>query len=605
MKRMRLSWRLPTAFSRWTRLTRGPGVTQSRGLTRALPGGLTGSLAVLPRPPLPWTSAVMALLIVLPSLALWRWPRPRAEGLEQLMASASLLQSFPATPGRRLPNLWRQRLGEGLGAALWQRQTRPWWQIWGPEGHGLPFLVLQASGWPLELSKPLPPQALRINDLMVVAPDPLSRQSLADSLRPQQRRSRGLHSRCLERLSVDQAVFWNPTALGAMVGPLAPLMQRFQEGCLSLSLEAKGLSWEGEATSVDGVLAQLDTAAIPVADPVATLPLPADELLEVQGGSLQDLLEGLLSRQLIREPLALRYGLDSERLRGLRFAPFRLRLRPQPQGPFQASLELQVRLRQSPQMWLPVLERLAQSLRDQGFKEIPFALAATLPSTPTAPATEPKPETSSKAATPPPGSTAPQAVMAPKASGVTTAESANKADSPNTADTTNKSVNPGKNAAEAPPTTTSGIGSGNPSARQTKPLHPRPSVNPLAMAWRRSDGAVVGGWRWIAAPSGQDAEVLFFLGPAPAQVRLMPSRAFPRERSLQLRVRPRALDQLGLLPADVPQVVRGSEQLWTLSEPLTAPTVFVPVSRLRGGLSLAPCADGVHCAAVRQPPSPP
>lgn len=500
------------------------------------------ALAAVPRPPLPWTSSLIALLLLGPSLALWRWPRPRAEGLEQLMASASLVQSFPATPARRLPELWRQRLGEGLGDAIWQRQTRPWWQIWGPEGQGGPFLVLQASGWPPQLSKPLPPQVLRLSDLMVVAPDPPSRQSLAASLRPQQQRSRGLHSRCLARLSQDQAVFWNPTALGAMAGPLAPLMLRFQEGCLSLSLAAGGLTWQGEATSVDGVLAQLDTEVPPVAPLAAALPLPPDELLQVQGGSLQDLLEGLLSRQLIREPLALRYGLDSERLRGLRFAPFRLRLRPQPQGPFQASLELQVRLRQPPQTWLPVLQRLAQSLREQGFEPIPSALAAAAPSPPVPPT---------------------------------------------------KATTPAKPAPQAPPPVA------------IAPGGPKPPVNPLAMAWRRSDGAVVGGWRWLAAPRGHDAEMLFFLGPAPSQVRLMPTQAFPRERSLQLRARPQALDQLGLLPTDIPAVVRSSEQLWTVTEPLTARTVFVPVSRLRGGLTLAQCAGGVHCAGVRPPPSPP
>ncbi|MFN7894671.1 MAG: hypothetical protein ACK5Q6_00710 [Cyanobacteriota bacterium] len=518
---------------------------------------------------MPWTSSLIALLILLPSLGLWRWPRPRAEGLEQLMTGASLVQSFPATPGRRLPQLWQQRLGAGLGEALWQRQTRPWWQIWGPEGQGAPFLVLQASGWPAELSKPLPPQALRLSDLMVVAPDPLARQSLAASLRPQQRRSRGLHSRCLERLSQDQAVFWNPTALGAMVGPLAPLMQRFQEGCLTLSLAGRGLSWQGEATSVDGVLAQLDTEAPPVTPLAAALPLPPDELLQVQGGSLQDLLEGLLSRQLIREPLALRYGLDSERLRGLRFAPFRLRLRPQPQGPFQASLELQVRLRQPPQTWQPVLQRLAQSLREQGLEPIPLALAATKPTnlSATAKPTTPTPPAPQALVPPAPQAPAPQA-PAPLA------------------------LAPGGPQAAAGPT---------PQAQQA----PKLPVNPLAMAWRRSDGAVVGGWRWLAAPRGQDAEVLFFLGPAPAQVGLMPTQAFPRERTLQLRARPRALDQLGLLPPEMPAVVRSSEQLWTLTEPLTARTVFVPVSRLRGGLTLAQCADGVRCAGVQPPPSPP
>jgi hypothetical protein len=559
----RLTWRWPNAMARLTKRAQSPPTPLDAGRRMAF--------ATVPRPPLPWTSSLIALLLLLPSLALWRWPRPKAEGLEQLMTSASLVQSFPATPGRRLPQLWRQRLGEGLGEALWQRQTRPWWQIWGPEGQGAPFLVLQASGWPAELSKPLPPQALRLSDLMVVAPDPLSRQSLAANLRPQQRRNRGLHSRCLERLSQDQAVFWNPTALGAMVGPLAPLMQRFQEGCLTLSLEAGGLSWQGEATSVDGVLAQLDTEAPPVTTLAAALPLPPDELLQVQGGSLQDLLEGLLSRQLIREPLALRYGLDSERLRGLRFAPFRLRLRPQPQGPFQASLELQVRLRQPPQTWQPVLQRLAQSLREQGFEPIPLALAATKPTNPSATA---KPTTPAPPAPQAPAPLAP----APQAA-------APQAPAP---------LVPAPGGPQAAAGTT-------PQAQQG----PKPPVNPLAMAWRRSDGAVVGGWRWLAAPRGQDAEVLFFLGPAPAQVGLMPTQAFPRERTLQLRARPRALDQLGLLPPEMPAVVRSSEQLWTLTEPLTARTVFVPVSRLRGGLTLAQCADGARCAGVQPRPSPP
>jgi hypothetical protein len=239
-------------------------------------------------------------------------------------------------------------------------------------------------------------------------------------------------------------------------------------------------------------------------------------------------------------------------------------LRPQPQGPVQASLELQVRLRQPPQTWLPVLQRLAQSLREQGFEPIPLALAAPKPTNPSAAS---KPTTP---ATPAPKAAAPLALA------------------------------PGRPQAAAGTTPQTAAGT-TPQAQQG----PKPPVNPLAMAWRRSDGAVVGGWRWLAAPRGQDAEVLFFLGPAPAQVGLMPTQAFPRERSLQLRARPLALDQLGLLPPEMPAVVRSSEQLWTLTEPLTARTVFVPVSRLRGGLTLAQCADGVRCAGVQPPPSPP
>jgi HlyD family secretion protein len=66
----------------------------------------------------------VALLVLVPALLLARWSRPRAVGLEQLMASASLLQSFPAAPERPVPALWNQRLGPELAARLWQRQRQ-------------------------------------------------------------------------------------------------------------------------------------------------------------------------------------------------------------------------------------------------------------------------------------------------------------------------------------------------------------------------------------------------------------------------------------------------------------------------------------------------
>jgi hypothetical protein len=83
----------------------------------------------LPRFPLPLTATVIGLLLLLPAIGISRWPRPRAEGLEQLMASVTLLQSFPASPDRPLPDLWRQRFGLPLADRLWRGQRRPWWQF--------------------------------------------------------------------------------------------------------------------------------------------------------------------------------------------------------------------------------------------------------------------------------------------------------------------------------------------------------------------------------------------------------------------------------------------------------------------------------------------
>lgn len=332
---------------------------------------ITTALRRLPRRlPLPLTLASAALLLVLPSLGLLRWPRPRAEGLEQLMSSASLLQSFPASPDRPLPDLWRQRIGGAEAVALWRQQRRTWWQFWGDHSDSGAYLALAATGSlaPATATR-LPANAMRVGNLVVFAQDPLSRQLLSDRLRPSQRKGRGVQLRCLERLQQQQAVMWKPTALGVIVGPIAPMLQRFQEGCLSLSLEGGGVAWKGETAASDGVLGPPPAALGSGAGGLA--PLPNDLLLEVEGGSLDQLLQGLLTRQMIRDPLASRYGLDAPRIALLRRTPFRLRLRPQPQGAFQASLELQMRVGRDGRSWEPALERLGRSLREQGLKPAP------------------------------------------------------------------------------------------------------------------------------------------------------------------------------------------------------------------------------------------
>jgi hypothetical protein len=104
------------------------------------------------------------------------------------------------------------------------------------------------------------------------------------------------------------------------------------------------------------------------------------------------------------------------------------------------------------------------------------------------------------------------------------------------------------------------------------------------MTWRRPDGAVVGGWRWIGA-AGPPAEVLLFLGPEPVAPLPLGWDRRPPEPGLRLRVRSDALDRLGLLPAGIPPLVRRSSQLWLETEPLgDAPGGGL--SRLRGRLRL-------------------
>lgn len=107
--------------------------------------------------PVPRTLTAGLLLILVPALLLLRWSRPRAVGLEQLMGSASLLQSFAATPERPLPPLWRQRLGAVQGLRHWQAQRRVWWQLWANQTESAPFLVLEADRQARQAG-PLPPR---------------------------------------------------------------------------------------------------------------------------------------------------------------------------------------------------------------------------------------------------------------------------------------------------------------------------------------------------------------------------------------------------------------------------------------------------------------
>ncbi|MFM7313888.1 MAG: hypothetical protein ACKO0M_12105, partial [Cyanobium sp.] len=72
--------------------------------------------------------------------------------------------------------------------------------------------------------------------------------------------------------------------------------------------------------------------------------------------------------------------------------------------------------------------------------------------------------------------------------------------------------------------------------------------------WSREDGAVVGGWRWLA-PRRQ---LLLFLGPVPTRLPASPPLA---EAGWRLRLRPQAMAEAGLLPPQLPPVVRRSMQL--------------------------------------------
>lgn len=330
--------------------------------------GLAGRSRVM-RFPLRCTALVTVGLVLLPALALLRLPRPRAEGLGRLLPHAALLQSFPAAPGRPVPQLWQQRLPEVLVQQLWSQQRQLWWQFWGQDGAGGAYLVLPLPR-PIRVgSIGLPPHSLEVDGLLVVAANPLAETLLRDQLKRAPRQQQGLQQRCLDQLQRRQAAYWTADGLGAMAGPMAPLLQTFQEGCVELQLVSSSLQFEGEAAATSGLVAPAPAASAAALPP----PLSPDLLLQVSGQSLQPLLTGLLGRQLIREPLVSAYGLQESDLDLLQGSPFLLTLRPLARGPFQAGLELVVAPRGDRQAWLRMLDGIAERLIDRGMDSDPAA----------------------------------------------------------------------------------------------------------------------------------------------------------------------------------------------------------------------------------------
>ena len=310
--------------------------------------------------PLPFTTLTTAVLVLAPALVLGLFPRTNASGLDRLVGAAAMVQSFASAASQPVPPLWRQRLGEATAQRLWRQQRRLWWQFWGGHGDAGAYLVLNAPA-----NLPLPANGLRVDDLLVVAPDPLARQLLQDQLKVTRRAPRGMEQRCSALLRQREAVLWNGTALGQMLGPLAPVVQSVQHGCLLLRSERQALLLQGEADATEGLLSR---APAPIPEPVLQ-PLPAPLLLELQGRRLELLTRGLLSSQLVRQSLAQTYGLGPQQLSLLESTPFQLRLRAVPSGNFQAGLELQVPVGTDRARWLSLLAGLRKALLDQGLLE--------------------------------------------------------------------------------------------------------------------------------------------------------------------------------------------------------------------------------------------
>ncbi len=324
-----------------------------------------------PRPPLLVTGFTLGLLLLGPIGWLARHPRQHAAGLERLAASAALLQSFRTGGLSPPPSLWIRRLGPGLAQQLWARPTGLWWQFWGGHGDGAEFLVLPAEPFAGARPLPLPAPALRVDDLVVLAADPLNRQWLQDQLRLKFAPPQGLQRHCLGLLKSSEAVYWSGPTLGDLLGPLTPLFLPFQQGCFGLAGEGKALLWQGLAGPLGPGPLGIGTAgpASPAPVPAVAASPPPDALLLLQGPRLGPLLDGLLASRLVSEPLQKSYGLGPAQLGLLRQAPFQLWLRAQAKGPYQAGLALHLGLGDHPSDWQVLLAGLRKGLLAQGLEE--------------------------------------------------------------------------------------------------------------------------------------------------------------------------------------------------------------------------------------------
>ena len=302
------------------------------------------------------SAGLVALLVALPALALWLFPRGSARGLDRLLLESALLQTHRSRPADPPPSIWRDRLGS-QAAPLWSSRQQLWWQLWSSHASAGAVLVLETPA-----SAPLPANAFRVDQFTLVTPNPLVRQQLEQQLQLERPSLRGLEQRCALQLQRGDAVYWSAAGLSSLLGPLAPLASSLQQGCLTLSSEGSRLLWSGEADAARGSLAAAPRyAAAPNPEP-----LVAPTLLELQGPRLELVLRGLLSSAALKQALADRYGIKPDALKRLSQSPFVLRLSALNQGSFLAGLQLQLRLRDGQAFWAPRLKALEQPLIDQG-----------------------------------------------------------------------------------------------------------------------------------------------------------------------------------------------------------------------------------------------
>lgn len=288
---------------------------------------LPAMTAAAPRLPA-WRRPFSLVLTALPfGIATWliqTAPATPPGSLQPLLPSVVLLQTFPAPGGAGVvPSIWQERLPLTLAQRLQRQSSAPWAQAWSSHSGTPPFLILRD----LPLRFPVR-HSFRWGAYTIVAADPLSLQTLqADLKRPL---AAGHRNRCPLVDGPPPALFWSGDALASLGGPLAPLLQPWQEGCLTLGSAggaARRLRWSGRVTG-QPPLREAMRSRSDQGPSIQTSDSPTTPLLALEGSSLEPLIGSLLRPGPLLSELRQRHGLSAPLERQLLASPFRLILKP-------------------------------------------------------------------------------------------------------------------------------------------------------------------------------------------------------------------------------------------------------------------------------------
>ena len=328
----------------------------------------------------PLTAAALAALLLVPAFQIARLSAPFGRDrqdlklqLQALSREADLVLSHDIRMDRSAPEIWIQRLGAEQAADRWRAlQGQIWWMAW--MGDGAPVLILPgpSAAQPSSDSEAAPGVQLLFADALhekVFRERPLASTGVPSRL----------ETVCLDRLMSTSAVRWRPAALSSLAGVSSVLLQSAAHGCLSLSLKGKDLRFSGFVSPRPLASApdRLRPSAPRATDQERSSMTPVDDattLLHLHSHPSSSVLRALLERPLIKRNLESAFGVTPKLRTLLLEAPMALRLHRLPGGPYQAALEIDLKLASPTTAIQSALEKTKLALQKRGLSNSNLAL---------------------------------------------------------------------------------------------------------------------------------------------------------------------------------------------------------------------------------------